>query len=431
MAAPKKCSHFITIISVKNMSEKIFDKGFLGRALISISIVALLFVFYADTIFPALPYHQAHTRNGFFASRNTKENLTEPSIQEKIKELALLDGENEEDPMIPPTNVTKAERIEWFRRTLPEIEILSSNNLTKQFHGRVLGFLNNDCTIQFFMVWLSPARLFGNRYFLAMDTLFKSHPQGCLTIVSRTLDSRRGYWILKPLLDRGFKVLAVTPDLPFLVKNTPAETWLEEMKSGEIDPGHFPLWQNLCNLIRLVVLHKYGGVYLDTDMIILRDFSELRNSVGAQSIDQVSKDRFTLNGAVMIFDMNHPILLDFIEEFSSTFNGNRWGFNGPYLVTRVIGRVNSTTPGHNVTVMRPAAFYPVNWFKIHRLFKKPENASEDKWVEKTLNKLNDKQSGSFALHLWNKRTRELKLEEGSVISRLILDHCVICQNIYT
>ncbi|BFG26726.1 hypothetical protein CerSpe_130000 [Prunus speciosa] len=56
---------------------------------------------------------------------------------------------------------------------------------------------------------------------MAMDSLFKFNPKGCLMILSKSMDSECGYRILKPLLGRGFKVKALTPDLPFLVKNTP------------------------------------------------------------------------------------------------------------------------------------------------------------------------------------------------------------------
>lgn len=132
-------------------------------------------------------------------------------------------------------------------------------------------------------------------------------------------------------MDRGFKVLAITPDVPFLVKNTPAEGWLEELKSGRKDPGYIPLFNNLSNLVRLAMLYKYEGVYLDTDFIILKDFSELRNAVGAQSMDTSTGAWTRLNGAAMIFDINHPILLDFLREFATTFNGNRWGFNRAVL----------------------------------------------------------------------------------------------------
>jgi lactosylceramide 4-alpha-galactosyltransferase len=41
-----------------------------------------------------------------------------------------------------------------------------------------------------------------------------------------------------------------------MFKKTPAETWFEEMKSGNKDPGEIPLSQNLSNLIILAVLNK-------------------------------------------------------------------------------------------------------------------------------------------------------------------------------
>ncbi|KAK2657098.1 hypothetical protein Ddye_010150 [Dipteronia dyeriana] len=216
-------------------------------------------------------------------------------IQENSRPLlttqAMNEGDGETpDPLIPPKDVTREERMEWF------------------------------------------------------GTLLKSNPQACLMIISRSLDTGYGYRILKPLLDLGFKVLAVTPDLPFLVKDTSSEVWLEEMKCGTKDPGHIPLSNNLSNLIRLAMLYKYGGAYLDTDFIILKDFPGLRNVVGAQ----------------------------------------------------------------------------IDWVKILRLFKKPETVEESKWVEDMMLQLS---SSSYALHLWNKRTRALTIKEGSVMERLIADHC--------
>ena len=74
----------------------------------------------------------------------------------------------------------------------------------------------------------------------------------------------------------------MTPDLAFLFKNTPAKAWFEEMKSGNKDPVEIPIAQNLSNLMRLVVLYKYGGVYLDTDFIVLKAFSGLKNLIGAK-----------------------------------------------------------------------------------------------------------------------------------------------------
>ncbi|KAM5560376.1 hypothetical protein ABKV19_021510 [Rosa sericea] len=433
MISPKKSSPHSTLLKMKRMSQKVFDYNLFRRTAKSpifstISFAAIFFLLYSsDTIVSIsnLPMHPVDLKSHKIVDHRQEPTLiTTTNIQEEI---SIDEGPDEVyDPLIPPDNVTKEERLVWFRRKLPELEILRSNSLTQQFHSRVLQFLNNGCSIQFYMIWFSPAKSFGKREFFAMDSLFKAHPQGCLMLLSKSMDSGRGYRILKPLLDGGFKILAVTPDLPFLVKNTPGELWLGEMKSGRRDPGYIPLSQNLANLIRLAVLYKYGGVYLDTDFITLKDFSGLRNAIGAQNVDLESKNWTILNNAVMIFDINHPLLLDFMGEFASTFNGNKWGHNGPYLVSRVTEKTGRT-PGYNLSILPPEAFYPVEWNKIRRIFRKPQKESESRWVESMLNELNEGET--YALHLWNKRSRELAIGEGSVMARLISAHCVICQDI--
>ncbi|KAH1090028.1 hypothetical protein J1N35_017285 [Gossypium stocksii] len=313
-----------------------------------------------------------------------------------------------------------------IRRKLPENEIFRSDELTEKFHGRVQEFFNHKCEVQFFMTWISTAESFGTREILAVESVFKAHPHGCLMILSRTLDSAQGHMILKPLLDRGFKVQAVTPDLPFLLKNTPAEAWFNDIKSGEKDPGGIPLAQNLSNLMRLAALYKYGGVYLDTDFIVLKSFKGLKNTIGAQSINW-AKNWTRLNNAVLVFDMNHPLLYKFIEEFALTFDGNKWGHNGPYMVSRVVHRVEGR-PGYNFTILPPVAFYPVDWIKIVRLFKVPSQQADPKWFEAKLQELNEK---SYGLHLWNKQSSKLMVEEGSAMGKLLAEHCVLCNQIYS
>ena len=417
-----------------------FDCKVLCRAKLSIiftiTLVAMIFVIYKDSI---ICENSEETRGQLRSSTGSiiDENREQPrgklrssignkqlySMQEKIDE---VEEENLQS-LVPPLSVTEEERIAWFREKMPKIQIFKSNNLTRKFHSRVNKFFRSGCEAQFFMTWISPAATFGRREFFTLESLFKAHPHGCLMILSRSLDSGRGNKILKPLVDRGFKVKAVTPDLAYLFKNTPAKAWFKEMKSGIKDPGEIPFAQNLSNLIRLAVLYKYGGVYLDTDFIVLKPFTGLKNSIGAQSMDMETKNWTRLNNAVLIFDMNHPLLLKFMEEFASTFDGNKWGHNGPYLVSRVVENIGKQT-GYNFTVLQPMAFYPVDWIRINRLFMKPANRSDSRWVQEKLFQLSGE---TYGVHLWNKQTRNLQIEEGSVMGRLIFEHCLICQHIYS
>lgn len=400
----------------------------------TITIAAVIFIIYEDSVISndSLQFgvFKAKEISGRLQTRvggQIKSTISHISFLSAQEEIENGVGESLIGSLKPPVSVTDKERIAWFRIKLPKFDIFKSNNKSRRFHGRVLEFFGEECEVRAFMTWISPARSFGRREVLALETFFKAHPHGCLMVLSRTLDSKCGYGVLKPLVDRKFKVSAVTPDLSFLFRNTPAESWFDAIRSGNKDPGEIPLAQNLSNLMRLAVLYKYGGVYLDTDFIILRSLKGLRNSIGAQSIDIASGNWTRLNNAVLIFDMNHPLLFKFMEEFAETFDGNKWGHNGPYLVSRVVKRVENR-PGYNFTILPPTAFYPVHWNNIGGLFKMPENRAVSRWVDSKLLQLS---GGTYGVHLWNKQSSGLKIEEGSVMGRLISDHCVICEQIYS
>lgn len=346
------------------------------------------------------------------------------SVKEEFKETYRQELSSSS---LPPINVSEKERIKWFRKELPKIEIFKPSKLIHKFRERAEKFFQKDCEAQFFMTWISPARIFGQREVFAMESVFKSHPLGCLMILSQTMDSTEGKAILKPLLQSGFKVAAVAPDLPFLFKETPAEAWFEEIKAGNKDPGEIPLAQNLSNLLRLAVLYKYGGVYLDTDFIVLKKLSGLRNVIGAQSMNPETRNWTRLNNAVLIFDRNHPLVYKFIQEFSLTFDGNKWGHNGPYLVSRVVERVKNR-PGYDFTVLPPMAFYPLNWNRIRGFFQKPNNRVESRWVAAKLLQMSGE---TYGVHLWNKQSRRLNIDEGSIMSYLISQNCVLCKQIYS
>lgn len=308
---------------------------------------------------------------------------------------------------------------------LQVIEDFGGKGVSEKFQERATEFLRDDCEVKVMMTWISPAELFGKREILSVESVFKSHPRGCLMILSSTMDSPQGFSILKPFLDRGYRVMAVTPDLHFLLKDTAGESWLEEIQTGKRDPGKISLAQNLSNLMRLAYLYKFGGVYLDTDMIVLKSFKTLRNVIGAQTLEPVSRNWTRLNNAVLIFDKNHPFLLKSIEEFALTFNGNVWGHNGPYLVSRVARAVEGTD-GYNFTIMTPPAFYPVNWVEIEKLFKVPRTEKDSKRVQV---KVLEMQKRSYGLHLWNKFSSKFEIEQGSTMDQLISDHCIICDSV--
>ncbi|KAL0856856.1 hypothetical protein Bca101_062010 [Brassica carinata] len=298
----------------------------------------------------------------------------------------------------------------------------------QRFKTRINAFLiKSSCESLFFMTWISSLESYGDRERFTVESLFKSHPNSCLILISNSLDCERGTLILKPFTDKGLKVLAIKPDFPYIFKDTSAEKWFERLKKGMFSPGSIPVEQNLSNLLRLVLLYKYGGIYLDTDFIVLKSLTHLHNVIGAQAVDPVTKQWSRLNNAVLIFDKNHPLLEKFINEFSRTFNGNKWGHNGPYLVSRVVARLNTSSSSTDLgfSVLPPSAFYPVDWIKVRRFYRASVNGSEVNWSRKRLTHL---RKHSFAVHLWNRESKKLRVEEGSIIHQLMSESCIFCNS---
>ncbi|XVF87521.1 hypothetical protein PTKIN_Ptkin18bG0126700 [Pterospermum kingtungense] len=319
--------------------------------------------------------------------------------------------------------VLRPKRVRLSRQILRILR--SSGTKSKGFPSKVEGFFQNSkCKSRFFMTWISSVESFTDRELLAVESVFKSHPKACLVIVSNSLDSKRGSLVLKPFSDKGFKLIAVYPDFDYIFKNTYAELWFNRLKKGNVDPGGVSLGQNLSNLLRLALLYKYGGVYIDTDIIVLKSFNSLSNVIGAQSINLETKNWSRLNNAVLVFDKKHPLLYKFIQEFVLTFNGNKWGHNGPYLVSRVVARVTGR-PGFNFTVLPPSAFYPVDWSRIRSLFQGPRNDIHSKWLH---NKLEQIRRQCYAVHLWNRQSRKIRVQEGSIVHHIISDSCIFCNS---
>lgn len=124
--------------------------------------------------------------------------------------------------LIPPKNIKMEERIEWFRQKLQSSTCSTLTGIWPRSHFTV-GCLNSWATVAWYSsTWhgLRRSCYSARSNSLPRTASSKTNPKACLVIISTSLDSITGYRILKPLLEHGFRILATSPDLPFLSKNT-------------------------------------------------------------------------------------------------------------------------------------------------------------------------------------------------------------------
>ncbi|XP_058072078.1 uncharacterized protein At4g19900 [Magnolia sinica] len=281
-------------------------------------------------------------------------------------------------------------------------------------------FAHGKCSMRVFMVWNSPPWMYGVRHQRGMESLLYHDPDACVVVFSETieLDFFSGF------VKNGFKIAVVMPNLDELLKDTPvhifASAWHEWRK--------IPLYYiHYSELVRLAALYKYGGVYLDSDVIVLKPLRSLKNLIATE--EQLAASS-TLNGAVMAFEKYSPFIMECLKEFYSTYDDTRLRWNGADLLTRVSNRLASGRDGSDtqlgLKIESPVAFFPINSHNITRYFATPATQAERAQQDILFKKILDE---SLAFHFWNSLTSSIVPEPESLVERLLNRHCLRCLDV--
>jgi lactosylceramide 4-alpha-galactosyltransferase len=287
-------------------------------------------------------------------------------------------------------------------------------------------------------IWTTDATNWGERNIAGVESVFFHHPNASLCIYSNHLPPSA----IEPLAARGLDVRVLPYSLDALLSETPAAPWLGELARWECGPYFYT---HVTDVIRLALLFRDGGVYVDTDVILIRPFriqptppeppAAAGRAAGREGVERVERlaprgvvargpplpltphalgaeahtinDTPILNGAIMVFARGSPFLWGAMKEFAKTYRDYEWGWNGPELLTRVRRRCP-----HNVTVLSEDAFYPFHWEEVE-LYSTDGHARENELMWEVVT------TRSYAAHLWNKKSNALELASSSVYARLM------------
>ncbi|GAB6026385.1 Lactosylceramide 4-alpha-galactosyltransferase [Chamberlinius hualienensis] len=125
-----------------------------------------------------------------------------------------------------------------------------------------------------------------------------------------------------------------------------------------------------CDAVRYVILYKHGGIYLDTDSVVVQTLQNLKNTIALEVND-------VLAISVLIFDKGHHYMINCIYDYAMNYNATSRGYNGPRLVTRVLKRMcnvnnsflsvlNKPEMCQGVNIFPRKAFYFFHWDDLFR-----------------------------------------------------------------
>ncbi|KZC04750.1 PREDICTED: lactosylceramide 4-alpha-galactosyltransferase-like [Dufourea novaeangliae] len=198
------------------------------------------------------------------------------------------------------------------------------------------------------------------------------------------------------------------------VRKTPLELWY---KSGVLRRSLWPR-SHMSDILRYLTLWKYGGIYLDLDVVVVTSLERLANFAGAEDWDAVA-------AGVIGFDtstLGRRVADACIRDLKTNYRGDIWGNNGPGVITRTVQKICSTknvrdmttTRCHGFKVFPPSAFYPVHYKKWEMYFETKDKNTTMKMLEKAM-----------TIHVWNKlsRSRQIRVNSDVPYAVVAREHC--------
>ncbi|GFU96168.1 lactosylceramide 4-alpha-galactosyltransferase [Trichonephila clavipes] len=236
--------------------------------------------------------------------------------------------------------------------------------------------------------------------------------------------------------DRQVAVLMTSPE-PLDLKNnfTGPISLLKNVKLLRVDFGQLmfdtPLWHwyikekwkrspfkvlHISDALRLVIIWKYGGLYLDLDVVVFQSLSILRNTTSTDNGINVAT-------ALLAFDPGHPLLENTIQDYASNYAPMEFAKNGPLLLMKNfkkmcgVSKVDevrlSNVSKCDVHVLPMEAAYPIPYERWNEYFNSHTTPNETAF------------NSSLLIHVWNKLSSggRVVIGQNSLYEMAMKKHC--------
>lgn len=112
------------------------------------------------------------------------------------------------------------------------------------------------------------------------------------------------------------------------IKDTPLEHFY---KSRKLESSKYS-FSHASDILRYLSLWKYGGLYLDLDVIVLKSLENLPPNYAGYDSENIAVG--VLNFAAT--GPGHHLAELCVDDLKHNFNGDTWGHNGPGVISRFV-----------------------------------------------------------------------------------------------
>jgi len=155
------------------------------------------------------------------------------------------------------------------------------------------------------------------------------------------------------------------------VENFAADSPLESFfSSSQLSKSSYSA-VHTADALRLLLVYKFGGFYLDLDYVILNDLTHYKNMV-LQSIlkEYLEKGLIYVTNSAFAFSRHHHLLLMAMHLLQKSYNPSCWACIGPGLISECVHKIANTTVIKNIpesaqiNFVKRSKLMPVNWNEL-------------------------------------------------------------------
>jgi hypothetical protein len=270
----------------------------------------------------------------------------------------------------------------------------------------------------FHFIFTTPAETINWRFLLSVEAVFFHHPKAKVIIHSQTIpETGTDFDLFKQanysLMVQNYSFEDLLQTSTFFNQD---KTAIQSFMAVLEDRRKNKFWySHETDLIRLLLLEQSGGIYLDTDMHLIKPITkkEYTNALGFQG-----RGNDKVNGAMMIFDKHNEFVQDCLQDAisiaSKSYSQRDWEIFGPRLLTRHWNERKNETDIIRAFPMN--TLYPYGIYKTKQCFVTPKE------------EFNPIDEGvTIAVHLNTGITKEYNYTlAGSVCDEMFKKNCIFC-----
>ncbi|KAL4704444.1 hypothetical protein ACJJTC_014376 [Scirpophaga incertulas] len=255
-----------------------------------------------------------------------------------------------------------------------------------------------------------------SRQACAVESAARAHPYWDINVLftapATEKSLKKSTYLLKELNNIRFYRINVIQ----YSKGTPLEAFVAR---GALNRTKWRI-SHASDVLRYLTLFKWGGVYLDLDVVVARPLYSLSRNWAAR------ENEYSVAAGAMAFSKDNVgryIAEAAIRDIKRNYRGDVWGHNGPGVITRVLKKICSSGDVSKMSavtckgfeVYGPEYFYPVEWQRALVYFEPGELSN----------------TGSYGYHVWNHFTQHFRVVNGSPFDSLARKYCPIVYKVYS